>query len=70
MHPTPTPNPYNHTLKTGKKIGTSAPGNVAGKRHKYLQLRDTLAVKMKQKKAETKRAVQDISVALEQVLAS
>ena len=40
--------------KTGKKIGTSAAGNVAAKRHKYLQLRDTLAVKMKQKKAETK----------------
>ena len=51
--------------KTSKGGVTSA--NVASKRQKYLQVRDQLTVKMKQKKAESVRAVRDISRALDQV---
>ena len=48
--------------------GGSSSANIAGKRQKYMELRDKVAVKMKQKKAESRRAVSDISSQLQQVL--
>ncbi len=52
----------------GKKTGAGPGGeHVASKRQKYMALRDHMAMKMKRSKAESRKAVQDISVALEDV---
>lgn len=51
----------------GRSGAAAGAGNVASKRQKYMQLRDHLAMKMKRSKAESRRTVQDISAALDQV---
>jgi hypothetical protein len=51
----------------GKKTGAGGGENVASKRQKYMALRDHMAMKMKRSKAESRKAVQDISVALDHV---